>query len=293
MLKKITIILLLAMPFFAISQNFIPINGNNKLWSVDYKFNSIIHGNEWVNLLYKIEGDTVINNMTYYRLQGSIDSLRTWQVFNFIREDSAQNVFTWNEFEGEKLLYSFNAQNGTVFDRINYIITIKAVDAVFIGNSNRKRVTVEISDSTNGSALTYTEYWIEGIGSVLNPLRFSPAGGVNSYLMCYYENNTLVWQNPDYNNCFYNNGLTSNTSVAHNIQNITISPNPVTNKLSLEINNLANASLEIYTAIGQKLFAQKVLSKELIDFSEYCNGLYFLKVFSENKLIYSEKIVKQ
>ena len=53
---------------------------------------------------------------------------------------------------------------------------------------------------------TKTTVWIEGVGNINNFTRSSEAGiyGGISYILCFEENGQLVYQNPQYNDCYIN-----------------------------------------------------------------------------------------
>ena len=74
-------------------------------------------------------------------------------------------------------------------------------------------------------------------------------------------------------------------------------PNPVTDFLQININSqtsdISSFSYQI-TDINGKIISSKSISNtiEIIDFQNIKNGLYILSIFKENKIVYSQKIVK-
>ena len=55
-----------------------------------------------------------------------------------------------------------------------------------------------------------------------------------------------------------------------------------------------NTSIEIYNRIGALVYKQASLNQQnTIDLTNQANGLYFVKVMSDNKIIASRKIEKE
>jgi hypothetical protein len=80
-----------------------------------------------------------------------------------------------------------------------------------------------------------------------------------------------------------NNGLDNN--------NFNIFPNPVNDRLTLDISNTEGiASLSIYSSFGKLLYAKNISNnKVIVDCKEFASGLYILKLLDKNG---SSKIVK-
>ncbi len=81
--------------------------------------------------------------------------------------------------------------------------------------------------------------------------------------------------------------------------NLKIYPNPVSQVLKIAIANFNTAEkntyrLEIINTLGQSVLKSKALSYLTeIDVSDLQNGIYFLQVFNQNKLLVTEKFVKE
>ena len=69
------------------------------------------------------------------------------------------------------------------------------------------------------------------------------------------------------------------------IKKATIFPNPVTNKITLQIANqhLANTKIQVYNVIGKKVFEKNNLISKIIDVSELYSGIYILKITNGNQ----------
>jgi hypothetical protein len=72
-------------------------------------------------------------------------------------------------------------------------------------------------------------------------------------------------------------------------------PNPTTETLNVDFDNMpANASVEIYSMIGELVLSQPLTDmNNTINTTQLANGLYHAKVIGNNKLLFAQKIVKQ
>ena len=74
--------------------------------------------------------------------------------------------------------------------------------------------------------------------------------------------------------------------------NVKVYPNPATDKLTIETNNVNLSSIEIYNLLGKKVLEQNKLSNNTINISNLSNGVYMLKLNSDNMSITKKLIVK-
>lgn len=87
-------------------------------------------------------------------------------------------------------------------------------------------------------------------------------------------------------------GLNQNESM----NNINIYPNPNNGKLNLIVLNLKfkNLRLEIYNCLGELVLKNIIENeKNSIDLTNQVDGIYFIKVISDNSTLFSQKILKQ
>ena len=64
-----------------------------------------------------------------------------------------------------------------------------------------------------------------------------------------------------------------------------IYPNPVIDKLTIENVNNKNVEILIYNLLGKLVFRQNFAdNKILIDFADFCNGIYLVKIINGNKI---------
>ena len=95
-------------------------------------------------------------------------------------------------------------------------------------------------------------------------------------------------------------GLHQNSYVITSVEdlatdlNISVYPNPTTDLINLtSLQNLSGLAVTV-TDINGKVLQQAEVTNEVkeLNFSNYANGIYFLTVKQENKLIKSFKIIK-
>jgi hypothetical protein len=80
-----------------------------------------------------------------------------------------------------------------------------------------------------------------------------------------------------------------------NFNNISIYPNPNNGTFNISLSSqIKNASIEVCNYLGALVYKQEIVNQEnSIELSNQANGLYFVKVMTENKIVGMGKIVKQ
>ena len=91
------------------------------------------------------------------------------------------------------------------------------------------------------------------------------------------------------------NNRTTELSKRSFINSLTIFPNPANNEVSIQLNKECNnCILEITNAIGQIITTEKLSSLEnKINVTAFANGVYYIKVKSDNKANYVQKLIVQ
>jgi len=237
------------------------------------------------------------------------------KVFNICGSDSSNNVsVTVNpayEFtsydticQGDVYLWHGNYYNlsGIYYDSL---ITINNCDSVYnlnlfvnplpyinLGNDT----TINISDTININAGSeFNSYlWSNGyIDSIITVY-----GSMGQGIYTYYVTVT------DINGCSNSDTIIITITTEdgyielNNTIKVNIYPNPVQDKLNIEINGLIDndLSIEFFDINGEKLLNKNFNNNsdviyETIDLSNYANGVYFIIIKSSN-LIKTEKIIK-
>ncbi len=138
-----------------------------------------------------------------------------------------------------------------------------------------------------------TESWIEGIGSTDG--LFFPGANLfsiefdNPNLLCVHVNDTLVYQNPTYQNCYEDFQLGINE---HREFNFDISPSLVKNILYLkfqEENQFKDSAKYQISDMQGRAVSIGYLSNNSIDVSKLPNGLFLLKIKITNSGLSIEK----
>ena len=297
MRPKILLTLLFAVLVqFCFGQEYHKIVDTNKVWSIIDEYTA--GGGQPYSQFIKFTTDTLIGSYNYKKVLRSSDSTQTvWSHIGFIREDSTAKVYYMNNSYLEGLIYDFNVNiNDTIniynplvcFDSSNMVCIVEQIDSIFIYNNYRKQIHIL---SAFGS-----EVWIEGIGSNRGILYTNQCIVGNLFkLLCFYENDTLLYQNPLYPYCYYptntNDYLDNKTK-----KEFIIYPNPAYNKIYVECDTkLENIYLEIYNIWGQ-IEKKLKINNEVIYLDESLkDGLYFciLKDESNNILAKTKLIINK
>ena len=237
------------------------------------------------------------------------------KVFNICGSDSSNNVsVTVNpayEFtsydticQGDVYLWHGNYYNlsGIYYDSL---ITINNCDSVYnlnlfvnplpyinLGNDT----TINISDTININAGSEFNSYLWSNGSIDSIITVYGSMGQGIYT--YYVTVT------DINGCSNSDTIIITITTEdgyielNNTIKVNIYPNPVQDKLNIEINGLIDndLSIEFFDINGEKLLNKNFNNNsdviyETIDLSNYANGVYFIIIKSSN-LIKTEKIIK-
>jgi hypothetical protein len=205
------------------SQNFI---SENKVWSI------VSEGGmeqPWIRTIScKFSGDTTVQQTHYKKLYISEDEQKMDWKLNSLWLERNDSIFKYWPWTSEtKLVYDFNITEKDSF-RIDEFLTLY-VDSVRVkewGGKMRKHwyfVGVEHYSSK-------TTLWIEGVGNKNNFTRSSEVGitGGTSSILCFEENDQLVYQNPQYNDCYINSSVSAqNISITDSLNRWNIGLNCV------------------------------------------------------------------
>ena len=301
MKQKILLTLLFAVLVqFCLGQEYHKLVDTNKIWSTII----LQQGNPIYSYFTKFSEDTIIGGENYKRIFKSTDS-SLWTHIGFVREDSLKRIYFRDTLNSEGLVYDFDVNIG---DTINFynpfkpyylydsLILVDSIYQVNIDGTLRNAIDIVVS----GDPFSYArETWIEGIGNTFGILEggYVLAGivGYDFRLLCFYENGTLLYQNPLYPYCYYptntNDYLDNKTK-----KEFIIYPNPAYNKIYVECDTkLENIYLEIYNIWGQ-IEKKLKINNEVIYLDESLkDGLYFciLKDESNNILAKTKLIINK
>lgn len=240
--------------------------------------------------------DTTLSGIDYKLVEQADDSLGLeWErTSTYLRE--ADGVVYLRDFSGqyamsseEHVLYDYNLAVGDTFTLSdNCLMVVATVDSVqMLDGSKRKRVSMEPDNE-------WSQSWIEGVGStwVLIPFQEMMTcwiDGNSTTLRCFTHNEALTYQNGD---CY--TYIVSNENVRARID-ITLAPNPATTTLQLTTDHdILPASITILDATGRQM-QQSILElpAETLDISSLPTGVYFLRLQTRDKAVWSERFVKR
>ena len=251
--------------------------------------------------------DTVINNNSYKKLYLFYDTVFRKEnaiCIGGIREDSLRRVYyigdtVLHDFKpfllnsGEELLlYDFSLNEGDTLKIGNFFpeveLIVKTIDTISIGNTYRKIFHFEN---------IWWVKWIEGIGNTKGLLFTSgdlPTNGTDGDLICFKQNNTILYFNDYYDHCMPL--IMGNKVIEKNISSIKTYPNPVTNGIiHFDLGDIHPASIEIYDCLGHVIDYIHWIGESNMSHSveKYPSGIYFYLVTSRKGIQYQGKFVRQ
>ncbi len=246
----------------------------------------------WTQYVY-FDGDSVVAEHSYKKVFSCDDKLHeNIKYEGLIREQNQKTYFISANSETEYLLYDFSLEEGMIFNYIEipeYPVSlyVKKVDFVEIGGVQLKQIQL-----TEPPPYDYfvRATWIENIGSLYG--LFYPCGmlktGSLRELLCYFQNDELVYKNPVYSECYYDN-LTSVQTVV--IDDCYIYPNPFKNIVFISTNNVGY--VEIFDVLGKTVYYSEInIGINEISTSYFLKGIYFIKIHQKDNSINSFKIIK-
>ena len=184
-----------------------PIVADGKQWNVlfSYPWSPPEPQHKYTDI-YKIEGDTLVDGMSYKVMYTTRnENLTGWSVCGVIREtEDKQVLYRRDGSSYDEILYDFSMEvgdtiimNGSGFYP-DWMFVVET-NEILINGEPRKQIVLEYSWGDQ-------EVWIEGIGSLYGIIDsgslFLTGGSTN--LLCYYEDGDLIWQNttPGYDECY-------------------------------------------------------------------------------------------
>jgi hypothetical protein len=234
---------------------------------------------------FRMAGDTIIDSIQYHKIYKENDSLFNSSnslYFGGIREQSKKIYYRFLNCSHEVRLYDFSKSVGdtiqnlfTEFDLCNpetIYDSIISIDSILIGSNYRKVFNLSGANTT----------WIEGIGStygLLNEVEAVPTCSCSWYLVCFQQNDTVKYLNPNFSTCFPTITGIPNYIVKNYFN---VYPNPVVDNITIESSQ--KATEEILNIQGQTILQQTVQQgKTDIDISGLAKGVYILRLCSNDK----------
>ena len=276
-MKKLFFAVILFVTTFSFSQEYLPMLEDGNSWGAaisDLYFPTIY-------FQFDIGEEIIADNKVYKRI--ILNGEETECLF---REENGV-VYYLNSTNIEQVLFDFTLEIGDVFELNNILcfvngngnLTVVSISYEYIAGENRK--VLEMEGFSN-------EYWIEGLGSTNGGL-YSGVQNIEggSSLLCFYHNGETY---------YFNNSTNCNIVLSNNdnfINNITVYPNPITERSILQLPLEAEIDhLKIYNISG-KLIKEETISSDnyILNNMNFASGLYFYQVSSKGKHIKTEKFI--
>ncbi|HCY00604.1 MAG TPA: hypothetical protein DG754_10735 [Bacteroidales bacterium] len=281
MKKGYFILLLVFAVKLANGQDYEPIVDTTKMWTMFSGSSDAPPGTGQTYAL-KIKDSVLLADEIYWHklLESWDENYSTWSTKGYIRENNKMVFYQDKEFSGIDTLYNFNLEVGdTIFNEYDYLY-VENISSEFFCGKYRKTYTIG-----GYSGLKY----YEGIGSqygLLEPHYYFIIGEVRN-LVCYYKNKEMLYLNPAYDDCYFNNVSSINASTEND--KYKIYPNPSNGFLILEIADyIPNSEYELmlFNSSGSILRNFKINSAHTrINTSLLSKGFYLYSLISLKKTI--------
>jgi hypothetical protein len=291
MKMKFILVIIALTSVWSLSGQSLNLLNSNKLWSNLRSWRPSYPNYLKETNFIKFSGDTTIESMTYKKVIQSYDSLKIkWNLIGFVREEPLSGLYFRNLDEQEGLLYKYNLQLNDTFTIVNtYLplevqsikVFVKDIDSVAINGTYKRRYMVR--------TMFNTDTLIEDLGSTQG-IMFPCAPLVLYYtLLCYYENDVLVYKNSNFERCYYNT-LPTNISQVES-RRFKIYPNPSRQEITILFADDKHRIFSIYDGLGCQLNVINFNGTEYkLDISKYPPGIYYVTVQGQNQ--YGQEFIK-
>jgi hypothetical protein len=228
---------------------------------------------------YKFEGDTIFNSFKYRRAWESLDeNFNNKTLMGFAREDSLVGLYFRRLDGNESMVYKYNLKIGDSLkinnQRFGWLIEylVIGMDSLQIDGKYKKSYFMQ----QKIHSYTY-ETWVEGIGSQFGILNCGLIiMGSLSELLCYYDNNIMLYRNPNYSECYYPRIKTAIDPVRNPKSGIEIYSGTSADFISIK--STVDNSIRIYNSCGVSVETINVQSNQEYshNISSYPKGIYFV-----------------
>ena len=162
------------------------------------------------------DGEIIIEDKSYKQVYSCTDKLHQNIMYQgLMREENQKVYFSPVAQEKEYLLYDFSLEEGESINYEFYMLTlglpapprpiyVKYVDFIEMNGEMKKRI--HLTETPNSDWIA--DIWVEDIGSIngiLYPCYNLFIYGIFRNLLCYFQDDELIYKNPEYSNCYYDN----------------------------------------------------------------------------------------
>ena len=116
-------------------------------------------------------------------------------------------------------------------------------------------------------------------------------GGDDYFLLCFKQGDSLIYQNPSFDDCY---DINTNSRIIHEPEKIKIYPNPFNHQITIEGLPNTKTSIELYDLYGRIVYTATVYTEmtEIINASIIKTGIYFIRIKDiESGQIFAHKIL--
>ena len=173
----------------------------------------------WGTEIQFIEGDSIIDGIAYKQAWRKNSDGTGLRIKGFVHEVGKRvysrllSYYNGEYVLGEEvLLYDFNLTVGDTVVVGEAALTLMVIEEseVEVNGTMRRQLGLGFEPWPFGSVY---EYWVEGVGSTYGFLNSGSETicGSSSHLLCYHENDGLIWDNEEYDSCVLNSNETPST----------------------------------------------------------------------------------
>jgi len=286
------------------AQKYFPFPTENVHWNIHFESGPWGYMPDTSLLRYTLGEDSVVNSVSYIQLIEEVgDTANPYsRVVGLLVERDKKIYYKGSGVLGcpgydSILLYDFTKNIGDtiIHSQTEYIHSILLnVDSVLVGEEYRKRYQV---DCSRNYVHAPTDYWIEGIGSVLNgPIGFIsdvPTANVFWEFVCYHDQ-TVEYVNPRFESCYPDYFFMGIDNVPNPKSETLLYPNPCKNVIYFNNGqpvNGVNYSVCIFDIVGNLVLMEDV-EKPSVKVNQLTPGMYVLEVNTGSE-IHKHKFLKE
>lgn len=298
-MKYAPYLLLLLISSAVFSQEYESLLADGKQWSTVDEYYHLLFGSANRSFQYYLTGDTLINDTTYFTIRKFDDRNMIEESPGYIREDSLGRVYFRSQISSECLIYDFSVElNDTVlfYYSQNPNSAVRAVvESICVFDetgSDRKAITLKDIDIPSNS-----EIWIEGIGSNRGLLEsgftFSRMVGAQYNLLCYHENDSLIYLNPRFTSCTTPQNVGVNSELVNKMV-LSIFPNPIKGRSVIQWSqSFRPVQLNVYDLTGRMVFSKSIgtTTSSNLDRSDLEKGVLILEIVDKQGKAYKRQII--
>jgi len=250
----------------------------------------------------KLEGDTVINGLSYkFIWRFDDDAAGDWVKERLIRKDGSKYYITDNLSDSfERLVFDFGLNEGDTFANVYSPgfandLEVFSIDSITLENGEKRKQLNLICVGSPNPPNYFEEIWVEGLGSLMSGILNNPAfcgADFGRTLKCHWDNGERLYYDgigfPNGNDCDY---LYTKNEEIQKIDNYTLFPNPSEGEFILDFGEIVNGNIQVINHLGQIIYSKDFsLDSIQSDFSYLSNGIYIIQINnSENNIILSVK----